>query len=55
MMIWTSSKGSLVAGDEHVIEVSGGVPPEHVLWILARVRRQTRLMSSSITEVTVVS
>jgi len=55
MMILTSSKGSLVAGDERVVEISGEVLPEHVFQIPARVRRQTRLTSSLIAEVAIVS
>ena len=40
--------GSLGAGDVRVCEVSGGAPPEPILWILARLRYQTRLASSSV-------
>jgi len=55
MMISTSSEGSLVAGDERVIEASGEAPPEHILRILARVRCKTRPTNSSIAEVAIVS
>jgi len=48
-MILMISWGSLVAGDEDAVEVSGGVPPDHIFQILAGVRYQIRLASNSIT------
>ena len=48
MIIWTISKGSLVAGDECVVEAPVERPHEHTLQIMAGVRYQIRLMSSSI-------
>jgi hypothetical protein len=38
-----------VIGDEGVVEVSGEALPDHILHIMARVRYQTRTISSSIT------
>ena len=54
MIIPTTSKGSLVAGDEHVVEVTGETPPEYLLRILARVRYQIRLTSKLIADSEVV-
>ena len=54
MIIWTISKGSLVEGDECVVEVFVERPHEHTLQIMARVRYQIRLMSSSITVTIIV-
>jgi hypothetical protein len=48
MIISTISGGSLVAGDEGVVGVSGEALEEYMLRILARLRNQTRLASSSI-------
>jgi hypothetical protein len=48
MMISAISWGSLVAGDEGVAGVSGKTLAERILRILARLRNQTRLASSSI-------
>ena len=45
------SCGSLAAGDERAVEVSRGVLPEHILRILATLRYQIRMASSSITVV----
>ena len=53
MIISTTSRGSLVAGDWCVVEVSGETSPERILRILARVRYRARLTSSS-TAVTVM-
>jgi hypothetical protein len=49
MIISRTSWGSLSAGDKGVIEVFGEASPDHILRIMARVRYQIRLMSSSIT------
>ena len=38
MIVSTTSRGSLVAGDLCVVEISGETSPEHILRILARVR-----------------
>jgi hypothetical protein len=48
MIVSTISWGSLVAGDEGIARVSGEAPAERILRILARLRYQTRLASSSI-------
>ena len=47
MIIWTTSRGSSAAGDGCVVEVFGGALFEDIFQIAARVRYQTRLMSSS--------
>lgn len=45
--ISTTSRGIRVAGDVCVVEVSMEAPPGRTLWILARLRYQTRLVNSS--------
>ena len=47
MMISTTSRGSLVAGDGHAGDVSEEVPPEHSLRSKARIRYQIRMKSNS--------
>ena len=53
MIISTTSKGSLVAGDGPVVEDCREKPPESTVWIMARVRYQIRMTSSSIAVVVV--
>jgi len=55
VIISTTSKGSLVAGDECVVGVPGGAPHECVLLILAGIRCQSDLMSSSKTVVAIMT
>ena len=53
MIISTISRGSLTAGDESFIGVSGGGFVERIFRILVRALYQTRMASSSITVVKV--
>ena len=54
MIISTTSKGSLVAGDWCVVEASRETSPKRILRILARVRHHARLTSSSIAVVAIM-
>ena len=49
-----TSRGSLAVGNERVVEVPGGTPPEYLLRILARARHQTGLANSPTATVVMV-